>query len=52
MPSLVEGWLLMHWPYGAGQRQRHNLRWYNIYFGTRYGPGKLSFTLALKALRQ
>ena len=30
---LAEGWLLMHWAYGGGQRQKHkfDVEW-NIYF--------------------
>ena len=33
MPPLVEGWLLMHWAYSGGQRQKHkfDVEW-NIYF--------------------
>ena len=23
VPSLAEGWLLVHWAYGGGQRQKH-----------------------------
>ena len=34
MPPLAEGWLLMHWAYSSGQRQRHKLRCWNIYYGT------------------
>ena len=53
MPPLAEGWLLMHWAYGGGQRQKHRFDVDNGIFicWTWVWPMKTQI-LALKALQE
>ena len=53
MPPLVEGWLLMHWAYGGGQRQKYkfDVEW-NIYLLDLGMALEDSQILALKALQE
>ena len=53
MLPLVEGWLLVHWAYSGGQRQKHkfDVEW-NIYLLDLGMALKDSQILALKALQE
>ena len=53
MPPLAKGWLLVHWAYGSGQRQKHkfDVEW-NIYLLDLGMALEDSQILALKALQE